>query len=1029
MALTMNSAYGKWKELRDELNKKIASMMSTGKDWKKYENIWLAFNLGKLKRPGSNAELANFVMNVFGSEIDDAMGNVVKGKWARRVEMFGKAADNLKYVDLALSGYTAATSTAQLSKTYSEQKTNKSVLKETIEQYAQDTKYTDAAGEYHIPARVGLQYIESSCRATVLNELKFESELINAINSYVDVALAVCAVIPATAPLLAFYATVKTVYEIGKAPVDMVVNGYYLMDRLFYHSVAADLKKMQKKQSDHHNVAIANLFLLREDMSENISNQYLESYRIRAHAIHGLYGLMTRAAMDVLTKEGIEDFTPEQKVKEYKKLCESKYHLASYIQNFLLNDVWSYNHNSWVPINMDTWWTYASNLKNPKFEVGSEKLNYFGVDSKTLKLFRIKKREAKKELNDYGFFAGIRYLYHEVGSGLPDIQKADFQRYFPIHFMSSGNFEEFSKQYENIRVELDHNSIAYSAMYYREWNEKKDSDWKLMKDKWLPSKYWFDSVSAISPLTQVRVLVVLQKDLQFPYPISLQVNRIDFNDINGPVYSGFCRKLTSKDILAVDKQAQQYKDGYHGYVFYPFYQLENVSIPGIKPLAGEFAMLYGLGHGVDVYYRNGHLTDMEYRLVVILAKRDSTQQSVKINKDHDYFTLTVNEQKEYDFKDNKGKLVTPKPRYEKAFIDYDFLKARGQQMVYSEILKNPHITCLMRLINKEGTTPYFGINQAFDLEHIALNNDRFEDIEMQMQAKNMFLKIKNFDWNSSVEFMFVVTCPEISINKESENLAKSKKEKIGWRAIPFKIEMGSYRPILANYTGPTLNSTLHYLGEWSYDKFDKKEYASYEIFKPLVKQFEDIQYKGTKSEQDDSYKYLQKRTLSRYKDAQSYIDNEIKDSSKQKKIYDGLKWNYFVRRHIPKAHVFAAHVKLSYESLRGKTIHGLRPFGDMPDKGEFFDFVFNSASTAANAGISNDMVSGASITAQNFTQFRVLFSAPTDYTGKDTAPWILADPNNKSRDVPVGMVFKSEVKDWIENRSTVLVHPYTKKKI
>jgi len=1029
LAMTMNGAVGKWRSLRDKLNKKIAMLLVEGKDWKDLEDIWVALNLGKFKRPKSATDLGGFVVKILGKDLDEKMGLIVKGKWAKRAEMFGKAADKLQYVDIALSGYKAITSTQDLAKNYSEQETNKKTLKETIELYGEQTKQAAKSGkpedEYNIPARTSLQYIESSCRATVLNELEFESVLINAINSYVDTALAVCAVIPVTAPFVAAYAVVKTVIALGQAPVEIVVSAYYLLDRLANHSAAADLRDQKKKFSVHHNTSIANLFLLREDMADKTSNKYLESYRLRAHAINGMFGLMTRAAMDVLTTDGFDGYTTKQKIKKYQEICESKFNLSSYIKNYILNDSWSYNHESSVPINMDTWWTYAGNLKNPVFEVGGETPGFFGLDWKTWGLKQVSKEEMKKEFDNYGTFAGVRYSYHDVlWSGLPDLQRADFQKHFPIHFMSSGNFEEFSSQYDNIKVALDHKSIVYSAMYYREWNETKDSDWKLMKDKWDTGVVW-DSISAISPLTQVRVLVVLDKELKHPYPIRLQVNRIDYKDIDGPVYSSNARTITEKDILAVDKEAQKYKKGFIGTVFYPFYQLENVTIPGIKPLANAGGMMYGFAGSADAYYRKGWLKDMQYRLVLEISKRKTTKQSVKINKFHDYFTVTLNRYKEYDFKDNKGVLIKPKPRYENALVDYDFLKSRGKNMVYSEIFKNPHVTCLVRFVTKAGTTPYIGINQAFDLEHIQLNEDRFPGIEMQMEAKSGYLKIKDFDWNSSVEFMFVVTCPELNINDDSVKLAKSKNEKLGWKTIPFKAEMGGHGTF-SNDKGPIINTMLHYLGEWECNKFTQKDYSSYDVFKPLVKIFEDINYKGTDNEMNISLKYLQRYRADWATHPKVSITKGIKDKSQVKVIYDCLKWNYFMRLAEPKGHVFAAHVKLSYESLRGKTISGLRPFGTMTKKGDYFDFVFNFVSTAENAGISNADVAGSSAGILGFTDFRMKLSAPKDYTDIAEAPWVTRDPNNTASGIPKTPVTEAEVKNWIEKDSTVLIHPYPK---
>ena len=289
----------------------------------------------------------------------------------------------------------------------------------------------------------------------------------------------------------------------------------------------------------------------------------------------------------------------------------------------------------------------------------------------------------------------------------------------------------------------------------------------------------------LSPLDQIRVLVVLDKKLQEGiYPISLQLFRTDGTNISGPVYKDIVRRLDSF-LLSSEKKWKKHL----GCVFHPFYQLGTMTIPGTKPLAGSAASILGVG----AYYLFGHLTNMTYSFEVEVGGKRSRQ----------WVNLGAGDGKKSELDEYRVSVDVSRDREERRLLLASFLESRSEEFKYPMLFQGAY---------EEGVGPcYVRLGRKGDY--------------WIPQGTAVF---KNFDWKTEVEF--------IVISWATRPLTDDyRKVNLDWKELPVQMELVNYEGV-PDRKGPAYTSKLRYIGAFHPGRisFEKDSADPGENLQPIV---------------------------------------------------------------------------------------------------------------------------------------------------------------------------------------------------
>ncbi len=472
----------------------------------------------------------------------------------------GKIEKALLVADLAIDLYKTALA---FNEVFEARKEKDDLVGDLDELFTQmDEKLARAA------CREAIGNLERMRAATIAAELKVDDEEAKALMAAVDAALAVSAVV---FPPMEIVVTVKATLLLAK---DAVVEFGQWVDRLWHHKVANWFARHWSQMAELATVSGANQSLMPKVGADGGADNLNVQLRLRAEALHGLVGRLTRASV------------ASKNEKEYLARVDN-YRVGEYIKNYLLSDGWQLPVRPMLPIGMDAVWMY---LTSP-----------FGKLLTPAAAFEQLGFAHPLQLAAVNSLPGAMTMLTVVDSVLTGNAVAKYQKTFPIHRRDEA-IPELAKAFRTATPELDTDAFEYTCIYWRPAGSSGEGGWRPVNEKGANS---VDKLPLLSPLDQIRILVVLKTHkADGCYPLSFQLVRCDGIKIEGPVYRDITRVLRKeRDLL---KEEEKF-DGRLGCVFHPFFEFGKQVVPGIKPLASHASWL-----GAGGYKLFGYLDDMRY---------------------------------------------------------------------------------------------------------------------------------------------------------------------------------------------------------------------------------------------------------------------------------------------------------------------------------------------------------------------------------------------------------------------------------
>ena len=748
----------------------------------------------------------------------------------------------------------------------------------------------------YAPSREGIANLEQVRHATVLAKQGHDQQLANLAAKAWDWIL----MVGAAHPYVRLLSAITVTY-------DMIKNALALVDDLaFEHFFQTEIAQYQQLKS-YHSSSNANQILLRDtfEREHNDANMlYLQSqFRVRAEALNGLVALITRAAIGA---SDLDDYL----------LRFQRYQISAYIDNFLLNDGWQFALKPNFPLTMDEYWTYAVNGagliseehyswfgfdKDFHLTDGTNKATLTFIEKLTLSIYQDvtnRVNAADALINSY---ESAQHAYSRATSTTPQYERADFQRCFPIHHLSSDNFSALAKTFITNFDFLGNDIYEHTAIYARGKKSKDSKDWQYLND-WRQRSGKHRPLSA---LDQIRILVVLKNNLSErhnTFPASIQLIRTDgLGKIDGPVYKTLIRPLVDSELLAHEKHYR----GRIGCIVHPIYQFGQVTFNGTKPFTTDFRLSLGSrpyalpkafqeSKGFEQawdYWRSGGLDEMCYQFQVRIADSQSTQHTIRVTgteaePDGEY-EVTVRAREMLPKSTQKSQARGRRRRKfqyrwldDAIFLYAPFLKSRSSKGDYPELFgDNRYLTVLIRVGGEQGH--YLTPNSLFEDDIHNVTNQQYG-----MKLRNpSTLKLSNFDWDTSIEFMFIASAANI-------NLQAYKTAQLPWTKLPLSTRL--IESTGRNTDGPKIQTTLSYLGK-------------------LKKQG------GTFS---SSYQFETDQSSSTQNRFKSIIDL-LSIAGDKANIIGGAIYNPFLD---DERFIYAGYYRCQYENLLGLKINSIRPF-------------------------------------------------------------------------------------------------------
>lgn len=821
------------------------------------------------------------------------------------------------------------------------------------------------------PSREGMDSLERFRNLTVANDIKVDETGDAMAWQMINIALGVMAFIPATAPIAAAVAVIKSLDTIATSAANLMDE--VLLDNACKHYYAEIQRDKRLGQECAANQGMMHELLseYNKDGKTQQSTQWAAQFRLRSEAISGLMGLLLRAQ-----REG-------DKSQYYSNL--ERYRVKQYIENFLLGDSWALPNLPGASIRMDTFWVFLiDSITSQKQSTDGDKKALYGFSDNYSLLNKAARKAVvtdpentlylQSQFNPYGFYMMT----------VPTVARehnyitAEFQNYFPIHTFAtqekegSKYLESFANTFEPVFSDYGEASYHHSAIYYQDQASKK----------WLPIVS--NKTKRLSPFTPIRVLVVFNDTMTGIAPITFKVTRCDGVINNELAYKELVRPLVESELLVNEKHLA----GKFGCVFTPFFQLGPKTYLGTKPMVHEEAFYPFMHDTAYEYYQCNNFVDMRYYIgaqvgssskVVLPLMGECKKNSDEMMFDSGYLNLLngLGTKNKYVATDYHVDLNTDRDGgNEESLLIKDFLTSKSSSFVRPELFAgNKSIRILVRF-GGEGKPYLMTSKMERQGSAIRLFNSEF------IAAQNLGFKVRQhgddiifdeFDWSTQVDLMVIATCTEL----ESENYTK-KLIGLNWRSIPCELKL--QQTIGLNDEGPTYKSKLYYLG--------KATRNASKGYNQILNRWEDDNYQFNDS------------TGAKFREYREFVDLLNKAGSNNEKGMQGralLNWqDAKVFAGEEQVFVFAANFSLNYESPKRVEVKGLRPFGDIftsqfsdmftdkEDRQYTMELGIASFNSAGNSGFNfNDIGSMTDKTSNHGLQLKLPLPNPT---GEDL-PW------------------------------------------
>ncbi len=788
----------------------------------------------------------------------------------------------------------------------------------------------------YIPCREAMAHLEQSRDAGVLQVLEVEDAVYKTASDVWEMLKYTLKVVPTGYTQLA-----SVIITVTEATYSIVKNIGAWLDTVALDQYFQTIIEQHQKLTAFQGASLANQHLLRRsinDSQDTPSTMYLNSqYRVRSEALYGLIGLITRASICTSNEkeflEKIKDYHLDAYIDNFVLNDGWRFPLEPFFP-ITMDEFWLFavktmryhsgGNYSWYGFDI-----HKKLLKEPKKD-GWDMPNDMGmmfaqVGDAYNKANNIRSEQMLAQdilvngtLGDAGKFG--QHLYSRATNDVPKHQKADFQSCFPIHHLYSSDISglatAFKTDFNHIRRKYYKHTAIYARPPKPEWTDpNKPPEWVLLKE------YVKNINRDLSSFDQIRILVVFHTrefdkdgntinkddtwlDPGFVYPTSVQLLRTDFlYNLDGPKYRTLARRLDKGELLNDEADFANHV----GYVVYPFYQFGLTTYSGTKPMAhsitqmlSEFLPTYskldeahdsdGFEEAFD-YWRLGGLDNMSYKFIAGVSdttyKHPICVDSEKDEDEDEYseYSMTLNPCKEIPSTNFYTSILEPK-EYQwlpEARLLYSPFLSSGVQ--YSEppdlFTEDEDVQVLMRIGGENGSDYVMPSLSCSDL----INNDKNKKFGFNFEStvglieNGGQLKIDDFDWNTSVEFIFIVTADEIDSDGYTE-------QQLNWHSVPFSTQMKELTGL--DTPGPVISGKLSYLGIINNPS---KDDTIFEISSKVPTELQPII--DIFSKKDDT----------------AYIlsgCNKLLSSNKR--------------------HLYASYYKCRYESLTGVRVNSLRPF-------------------------------------------------------------------------------------------------------
>ncbi len=133
--------------------------------------------------------------------------------------------------------------------------------------------------------------------------------------------------------------------------------------------------------------------------------------------------------------------------------------------------------------------------------------------------------------------------------------KIDFQKWFPIHFLDHKSIEDFAVEFST-----DYSGVSEKHIATTFWQTASSEDWtyadgpngaKVQVNREVTGWDVLINGDRINSERPVRAVIVLKENVpvRSGTPVTVQLRRVDWLNMNGPTYKGVIRRLSDKDLL------------------------------------------------------------------------------------------------------------------------------------------------------------------------------------------------------------------------------------------------------------------------------------------------------------------------------------------------------------------------------------------------------------------------------------------------------------------------------------------------
>jgi len=807
----------------------------------------------------------------------------------------------------------------------------------------------------YYPSREGLDVIERARSVYTLNHVMQDDAAKKAAIAAIDLIMGA----PKVHPL---HAAAALVWYVGGVLMDVAEYS----DKLIF---GEDFLTAIQSHDQQGLLSAANQALLvsSKDNTDgrNGDDVLSEQLRLRADALSGLQRLLMRCAiengswLDSLRESGqLINFSDTRTSFDYKSNLDY-YRVQEYVERYVLGDNWELEMAPIFPVALDEQWIQLietgkldrSKLKDDAsiFEKAARLVKEQMPTSITLSdvalptfILPESARQAKAQLITglaQNPILGANYLWDNIENSFSGHRhhttKAKFQQSLPIHYMASESFDDLGLNLKPKFEALDDDIYLAMNLYSRKLGAKGKSGWMEI-----------DESSSLTPFDQVRVTVLLNpkhpkisgmitsKDTPIHFlPIQVSPIRLDGWNMEGPPTKAYIKKLSKDDLTPKDMDVLKDKgvdiEDAYGAVIIPFYMLGTNQIFGTKPMARALgSWLNTDGDQIDSLWNADGDWEMDYGYEVVVANQASTKKLVEFDGGLDEFTLTLNGQRNHTLSTPNG---ISSEVSEKVLIDKEFLAIGKEQADYPTLFKGAKSFCLMRAFGVEGND-YFYPDKSWD-KNIRNKLDRHG-----LPRKSVAV-VSRFNWSRPVELAVLVVCDDIEKTAyENRNY--------NWRSIPASIQLHRAASSMNWIDGPSYDASLKYIGEIVESDNDVK--LMWDKNSKLPAKYRRIQRLLTS---DPDKKNDDAESLNRLKMLSGFDADDNKLEEFLDKFLSGSK-----------KYVYAAIIKLDYQTATGFMHAGIKPFSVISNPSSFTKEkgweLAVKLTTKGSSGFSNDDVRG-----------------------------------------------------------------------